>query len=77
MRYNNSRLQLTNESMIGAISSYISNSANANNFQPMNSNYGIIKELTETIKDKEQKRLLIYDRAINQIKQIKEKINEY
>lgn len=77
MRYNKDRLVLSNESMLGAISNYISCPLNEKGFQPMNSNYGIIRPLGEVVKDKEQKRLMIYNRALKEIKGIKERINEY
>ena len=64
---------LSNDTMLGALSNYISNEANAKNFQPMNSNYGIIAPLDIKIKDKEQNRLAIYNRSIAELKKLKEK----
>lgn len=60
------------DTMMGALSNYISNRMNEKNFQPMNSNYGIIRPLTEIVKDKKMKRQYIYDRSLKEIKKIKE-----
>ena len=45
LRLAGKKLELNNKTMIGAISSYISNPCNINGFQPMNSNYGIIQTI--------------------------------
>ncbi len=72
MRYNGKRLELNNKTMLGALASYISNPANSENFQPMNSNYGIIEAIDGKFKDKKDKRLAIYERAMAEIDRIKE-----
>ena len=64
---------MSTNTMLGALSKYISNESNSVNFQPMNSNYGIIAPLANKTKDKEFNRQLIFDRAIGEIKLIKEK----
>lgn len=69
-------LELNNKTMIGAIASYISNPCNANSFQPMNSNYGIIATTGERIKDKEAKRRAIFERSKAEIEKLKEIIND-
>ena len=51
---NESRIEFSNLTMIGALAKYIS-TAN-DKFQPMNANFGIIPELPKRIKDKKQKR---------------------
>ena len=50
--------------MIGSLISYITNPGNADNFQPMNSNYGIIKELENRSRDKKENRQRIYERSM-------------
>ncbi|MBP3630431.1 MAG: methylenetetrahydrofolate--tRNA-(uracil(54)-C(5))-methyltransferase (FADH(2)-oxidizing) TrmFO [Clostridia bacterium] len=74
MRYNNKRLLLNNKTMLGALTAYISNPANANNFQPMNSNYGIMAGIDGKYKDKKVKRMAIYERAMAEIDKIMEEL---
>lgn len=74
LRLHGKSLEFTNNTMLGALSSYITNSANSENFQPMNSNYGIISPLKENIKDKNLKRQMIYDRSMAEIAKIAEEI---
>ena len=74
MRYNNKKLLLNNKTMLGALASYISNPANGENFQPMNSNYGIMEVIDGKYKDKKDKRLAIYNRAMAEIDKIKEEM---
>lgn len=57
---------LSSETMIGAIINYITN-ASPINFQPMNSNYGIIKPLDEKIKDDKLKKQRYAERSITEI----------
>ena len=57
---------LTDKTMIGAIINYITN-ASADNFQPMNSNYGIIRPLEERVKDDKLKKSLYAQRSIEEI----------
>ena len=52
------------ETMTGALSAYISDSLNEENFQPMGSNMGILPELPERIKDKKKKYQMYADRAL-------------
>ena len=58
--------------MIGAIAGYISNPSNASNFQPMNSNYGIIGAVDGKFYKKEDKRQEIFDRSKVEIQKLKE-----
>jgi methylenetetrahydrofolate--tRNA-(uracil-5-)-methyltransferase len=63
---NESRIEFSNLTMIGALSKYIS-TAN-DKFQPMNANFGIIPELPKRIKDKKIKYGMLADRAIENLK---------
>lgn len=60
-----------NTTVIGALSAHISG-ANQN-FQPMNANFGILKPLEKTIKDKKQRYAFLADRALESIQKYKEK----
>ncbi len=59
---------LTDKTMIGAIINYITN-ASPNNFQPMNSNYGIICPLDERVKDDKIKKQKYAERSIEELEQ--------
>lgn len=61
-----------NTTVIGALSAHISG-ANQN-FQPMNANFGILKPLEKTIKDKKQRYASLADRALESIRGYKEKL---
>ena len=63
---NESRIEFSNLTMIGALAKYIS-TAN-DKFQPMNANFGIIPELPKRIKDKKIKYGMLADRAIENLK---------
>lgn len=63
---NESRVEFSNLTMIGALAKYIS-TAN-NKFQPMNANFGIVPELPKRIKDKKIKYGMLADRAIENLK---------
>lgn len=52
--------------MIGALADYIS-SSEAENFQPMNANFGILPPLEEQIKDKKMRYQKLADRAIQNL----------
>ena len=65
-------LVLDDTTVIGALSNYVA-TPNAD-FQPMNSNYGILKGLDEKVK-KDQKKRILSERAIVEIKKIKEFID--
>jgi len=61
------------KTIIGALSKHIS--TDSENYQPMNSNFGILDPLQEVIKDKTKKKLAYYERSIQNIMQIKEDYN--
>ena len=58
----------SNETAIGALSCYVSNES-ITNFQPMNVNFGIMKELGVRIKDKKQKAEMFAKRSLDIIKE--------
>ena len=64
---------LPKSTIMGAITSYIT-SADAENFQPMNANFGILPELPEKIKDKALKKQAYSERAVRDMKEFKEKL---
>lgn len=68
-RNTNKRITFSEETMIGALSKYISTPNK--NFQPMNANFGILPELEEKIKDKKVKYQKLADIALDKIKNIK------
>lgn len=63
---NESKIEFSNLSMIGALAKYTS-TAN-DKFQPMNANFGIVPELPKRIKDKKIKYGMLADRAIENLK---------
>lgn len=64
---NDKKITFSEETMIGALSNYISRENE--NFQPMNANFGIIPSLEEKIKDKKVKYGKLADRAIEKLKE--------
>lgn len=64
----------TTQTAIGALSNYISN-GNAENFQPMNINFGIIDSLAERVKKKADRYLATSQRSLDVIEKIKENSN--
>ena len=55
---------LPRETMMGALSAYISTEFNADNFQPMGSNMGILPDLPERVRDKKAKYMMYAERAM-------------
>ena len=53
------------ETMIGALANYVS--TENDNFQPMNSNYGILPELDVKIKDKKERYTKLAERALKML----------
>ena len=64
----NKKIIFPKDTMIGALSNYIS--TNNENFQPMNANFGIIPSLEEKIKDKKIKYGRLADKAIESLKKV-------
>ena len=63
-------LVLDQTTVIGALSSYV---ATPNpDFQPMNANFGIISPIEYNPRKKAEKKLLMANRALQKIKEIKE-----
>ena len=63
---NESKIEFSNLTMIGALAKYISTTNDK--FQPMNANFGIVPELPKRIKDKKIKYGMLADRAIENLK---------
>ena len=63
---NESKIEFSNLTMIGALAKYIS--TENDKFQPMNANFGIVPELPKRIKDKKIKYGMLADRAIENLK---------
>ncbi len=55
---------LPETSMMGALSQYVSNPEIIKNFQPINSNWGIVKPLEEKIRDKRQRYIALSERGV-------------
>lgn len=68
-------LKLPNDTMTGALSSYISDPYNAGKFQPMGANMGILPDIGVRIKDKKQKYGVYAERAVNSLKSELERID--
>ncbi len=66
-------IEFSSKTAIGALASYIATPNS--NFQPMNINFGIIDDLERRAK-KIEKRELIAERSLSEIRKIKEKIND-
>ena len=66
--YNESKVEFSELTMIGALAKYISTLKD--NFQPMNANFGILPELDKKIKDKKQRYSAFSNRALEKLKEI-------
>ena len=64
-------LEFPEETVIGALSKYIS--TQNNRFQPMNANFGILPPLEEKIKDKQERYKKMADRSLTNITKILQK----
>lgn len=71
---NKDALKLPLTTMMGALSRYISDEYNKDNFQPMSSNMGILPELGERIKDKKLKYQAYANRSIADLKEYLDKM---
>ena len=67
--YENKKVVYSRNTMIGALSSYISNDNDY--FQPMNANFGIIPKLDENIRDKKERYQRYADRSLKELKSLK------
>ena len=66
-KFNNTeKIIFSNETVIGALSSYIS--TENTKFQPMNANFGILPPLEEKIKDKVQRYAKMAEKALKSLK---------
>ncbi len=72
-QYNKKKITFPKETMIGALSKYIS--TENDKFQPMNANFGIVPELKEKIKDKKERYKMLSNTAIQIIKKVVEEKN--
>lgn len=61
---------LPEDTMIGALSRYISDES-VKNFQPMGANFGVLPPLLEKIRDKQERYMKLAERGMNSIKQAK------
>lgn len=66
-------LVLDNETVLGALSNYIS-TINPS-FQPMNANFGILKDIVMPKKDKALKKKLQAEKSLEKMKKIKNEID--
>ena len=64
-KYESEKIVFSNQTVIGALASYIS--TENDKFQPMNANFGILPELEEKIKDKKIRYNQLAQRAIDDI----------
>ncbi|MGM0873656.1 MAG: FADH(2)-oxidizing methylenetetrahydrofolate--tRNA-(uracil(54)-C(5))-methyltransferase TrmFO [Bacillota bacterium] len=62
-------VEFPNETAIGSMAKYIT-TANADNFQPMNANFGIFADLPERIKSKKERNEMHANRALETIQNI-------
>lgn len=59
---------LPRETMVGALTSYISDTFNSGKFQPMGANMGILPDINERIRDKKEKYGVYANRAVTALK---------
>ena len=62
------KLVFPNETVIGALADYVS--SKNEKFEPMNANFGILKPLEETIRDKKERYMKMAERSINIISKL-------
>ena len=61
-------ISLPRETMLGALTNYVSDSFNIRKFQPMGANMGILPDIGMKIRDKKEKYGAYAERAINALK---------
>ena len=69
-------LSLPRETMIGALTAYISDRFNSGKFQPMGANMGILPDIGERIRDKKAKYGVYANRAVAALKGELERIGK-
>ena len=67
-------MNLPRDTMLGALTSYISDPFNNGKFQPMGANMGILPDIGKRIKDKKEKYGVYAQRAVESLKQEMERI---
>lgn len=65
---------LPHDTMIGALSRYISDES-VKNFQPMGANFGVLPPLEEKIRDKQERYMQLANRGMNSLKEFAKKNN--
>lgn len=68
-RLNGKKLEFPQTTMIGSLARYVS--TENKNYQPMNANFGILKQLDVKIKDKKEKYERLANRALEEMEKIK------
>lgn len=69
-------VRLPRETMLGALTSYISDSFNSGKFQPMGANMGILPDIGVRIRDKKEKYGVYANRAVDALKEELERIGK-
>jgi methylenetetrahydrofolate--tRNA-(uracil-5-)-methyltransferase len=62
-------LELPATTMLGALARYVS-AGDPKHFQPMNSNWGIVAELPGRVRDRQERRRLLFERALADLAQV-------
>ena len=71
-RTKNKKIKFPDDTMLGSLANYVS--IENENYQPMNANFGILKPLEKTIRDKKERYSVLADRAIESISKFKENL---
>ncbi len=69
-------INLPRETMLGALTSYISDSFNSGKFQPMGANMGILPDIGERIRDKKEKYGVYANRAVAALREELDRIGK-
>ncbi len=69
-------INLPRETMLGALTSYISDSFNSGKFQPMGANMGILPDIGERIRDKKEKYGVYANRAVEALREELDRIGK-
>ncbi|MBR5514114.1 MAG: methylenetetrahydrofolate--tRNA-(uracil(54)-C(5))-methyltransferase (FADH(2)-oxidizing) TrmFO [Ruminococcus sp.] len=68
------KINLPRETMLGALTSYVSDTFNSGKFQPMGANMGILPDIGERIRDKKEKYGVYANRAVAALREELERI---